>query len=174
MRSLVALGLVAAFLIGGCASESVDVDRGFGLVDDLGVHSIIPPEFTPGELTTLTLFCDTEYAGLARVLVTGHGGGNDVGELKTPVEALVGSVLFLMPMDAGRMLIPLEIEMLLDYDYVAFSVQVTLDSLLVDDSFVHWQSDEGRDLYEDDIPPETAFVGNTSYIHVGIDRAESE
>ena len=172
MRNLVALGFVFALLTTGCSDDTVD--PGYGLVSDLVVKSVVPERFTPGELTTLTLLCEVEHSGLARVHISGHGGGSDVGEMKSPVEARIGSTIFPLPMDAGKTVIPMEIEMLLDLDPVGFSVTVTLDSLLADGSLVHWRSDEGKDLYEGDIPAGTAFLSNTSFLHVDVYRADSE
>ena len=172
MRYIALLGIVAVLFCFGCSDESIDT--AFNLIGDFGVESITPSQFTPGEVTTLTVSCDTEYEGLVRVQVSGHGGGSDVGELKSPIEAPVGTVYFSRPLEAGKTLISLEIEMLLDRDYVAFSVHVALDSLLVDGALVHWQSDEGKDLYEDDIPGRTAFLTNSSYLHVDLYNADSE
>ena len=176
MRNFVALVLLIALLSTGCSDgiTNEEIDTAFQLVNDLGVKSITPAKFTPGELTTLTLSFESAYSGLASVLVTGHGGGNVVGEMKSPVEASVGTTLFPLSVEAGKTLIPMEIEMLIDHNSIGFSISVTLDSLLVDGSLVHSESDEGRRVYWDDIPAGTAFVLNYSYLHVTVDRANGE
>ncbi|MHB8078792.1 MAG: hypothetical protein ACYDIE_06020 [Candidatus Krumholzibacteriia bacterium] len=171
MRSMLVLVIIALLLASGCSDGPVGVDRGFSLIAELGVVCIEPAEYTPGSEVKLTVVCCARYTGTGQLFLVGLGGGGDVGTLEVPEEAQVGVYSCRLGFPAEPVEIPLTLLMTTTLDKPALEITVTIDSLLVGDSMVAWNSPEGYEVFRGDIPEDTMFLFNSAYEYVTIQRA---
>lgn len=176
MRIMAATAMIGLLLTMGCSDEFgcfAIIDRGFNLMADISVTHIEPAEFATGSELSLMVVCDCRYTGSGGFTIQGHGGGSDVGTLMAPEETPIGWYSYRLDLPAGRLEIPLTILMTARLDYVAFTISVECDSLLAGDSMVSWDSPEGRAVFQDDVPDNTAFIYNSVSARVTIHRVPS-
>ena len=161
--------VIPLLLLAGCSLDTADVDRGFNLVDDLRIVSIVPAVDSASGFTEVHLRGNSRCAGRGWLGFSGRCGGATVGVLHAPVEGVVGSQVTQMDLPAGPFVVRMEVEVACDLQRCAIDVIVQCDSLFVDGGLVGWDSAEGRALYGDAIPGDTAFIFNQTWVAVMLD-----
>ena len=180
LTGLCKLGIVAitiGLLVGGCSKSEVTGpgeggDVGYNLVPNVALEESEPMEYTVGDTITFNLVVTSRYVGQGRVVVEGHGGGNAVGEVLSPIKAPFGSVEFVTPIPKGVMTIPIKVLVTSTLSFPAMFFSVTLDSLQVNDRLVYWESAEGFGVFFDDAPSGAMFFSNYSAVTIVLDRKE--
>ena len=171
MRTAIAAAMITLLLpLIGCSNDGYWVDGGFNIVENLRVVSTSPAASTQSGYTEILLRCQNRYAGRGTVWFSGRGGGSDVGIMHSPVEGPVGSQNTTIELPAGSFDIAVAIEITSNLAHSALDVKVACDSLYANGVLVAWDSTEGRDLYRDDIPGETGFLFNETWVAVDLAR----
>ena len=157
--------VIVWLLIGGCSEDEglgPEVDKGWGFVTEVSILNVEEIRYVPGQVFKFSITAQCKYPGKGWVAVNGRNGGNDVGQMISPSEGVVGTTWFPVNISAGRLEVPIELRMTTESKYVGLDVHVSCDSLLVDGKMVHWESEEGRSVYWEDIPPDTMWIFNRS------------
>ncbi len=174
--------LIASFLLfcgcfdddgGNNPVEVVISDSAFLLVENLSVVDIEPSQFILGSPLEFTVVCDCRYEGKGWISLVGHGGGHSVGIISSPLSGELGYLAHEVHIPEGELSVRFVLEPTTRSDLLAITVGVTCDSLLAGEGLVHWASEEGRNVYHGDIPPDSAFIFNGVGHRVTIPRAEN-
>jgi hypothetical protein len=172
MRITSLVAVLGVLVTCGCQSESEPGDPGFNLISSSTVESIEPSHYSPNTQVAIMFACECRYEGRGYVGIVGHGGGQSVGTISSPVSAEIGSVYYETSIPAGRFEIPISILMTTTLEQPAISITVTYDSLLVDGSMVYWSSPEGFAVFRGDLPEGGATINQMTTQVVTIPRAE--
>lgn len=173
MRIPSSIAVLGILVTCGCQSEQGEPgDPGFNLISSCAVESIEPNHYSPNTLVAIMFACECRYEGCGHIGIVGHGGGQSVGTLSSPVVAEIGRVYYETPIHGGRLEIPISILMTSTLERPAISITVSYDSLLVDGRMVYWDSPEGFTVFRGDIPEGGASITAAAGQYVTIPRVE--
>ena len=94
------------------------------------------------------------YSGSGTVHVVGHGGGDSVGNVTSPVIAEIGSVFFRADFSADQVNeFAFDLAVFPEFEHIGLSISVTFDSLLVGDQLYPLNSEEARSNFSSTLGP---------------------
>jgi len=73
------------------------------------------------------------FSGTGFLWMAGHGGGNDIGEVMSPIQETLGVIAFPIKLEKGELIeIPVHIEFFPQISYVTMTCVAKFDSLIID------------------------------------------